>query len=195
MSFFLPTLKEESMKKAFQRSLKSPDAILSMIIGLGVVLAIGLAIFNSIKSTAIQNQEEQKRLEEQKKLEETKLPKDHTVKEGENLWVISETYYKTGYNWVDISEENNLSNPDLIYPDQKLIIPDVKPRMPEGEITATAASDIRPKHTTYTVVTGDTLWDISYKEYENHGKWPDIATANKIPNPDLIYPDTILQMP
>jgi len=183
------------MKKVFQRSLKSPDAILSMIIGLAVVLSVGFAIVNSIKSGNIKKQEELKRAEEQKKLEETKLPKDHTVKEGDNLWVISETYYKTGYNWVDISEANKLENPDLIYPEQKLIIPDVKPRFMEGDITATAASIVRPKHGTYTIVSGDTLWDIAYKEYENNGKWPDIATANKLPNPDLIYPDTILQLP
>jgi len=177
------------MKKAFARSLKSPDAVLSMIIGLAVVLAIGFAVINSIKSSNVKKQ-----AEEQKKLEEAKLPKDHMVKEGENLWVISEVYYKTGYNWVDIASENELPNPDLIYPDQKLTIPDVKPRFPEGDLTP-ATSTTAPKHTTYKIVEGDTLWDISLKEYETNYRWPDISTANKLPNPDLIYPDTILQMP
>jgi len=177
------------MKNVIQRSLKSPDAVLSMIIGLAVVLAIGFAVINSIKTTNIQKQ-----AEEQKKLEEAKLPKDHTVKEGEYLWVISEVYYKTGYNWVDIASENKLENPDLIYPNQKLTIPDVKPRFPEGDLTP-AASTTAPKHTTYKIVEGDTLWDISLKEYETNYRWTDISSANKLPNPDLIYPDTILQLP
>ena len=58
-----------------------------------------------------------------------------------------------------------------------------------------AASTTAPKHTTYKIVEGDTLWYISMKEYETNYRWPDISDANKLPNPDLIYPDTILQLP
>ncbi|KKS87868.1 MAG: Peptidoglycan-binding lysin domain protein, partial [Microgenomates group bacterium GW2011_GWC1_43_11] len=181
------------MKKVLERSLRSPDAVLSMIIGFAVVLAIGFAIINSVKTANVRKQEELKKQEE---LEgQIPLPAEHITKEGENLWVISEVYYKTGYNWVDISEENKLVNPDLIYPDQKLTIPDVKPRFPEGDITPEAASTTGPKHKTYTIVEGDTLWDISMKEYETNYRWPDISQTNKLPNPDLIYPDVILQMP
>jgi len=183
------------MKHAFERSLKSPDAILSMIIGLAVVTSIGFALINSIKISNIKKQEEIKKAEEQKKLEETKLPREHEVQEGENLWVISETYYKTGYNWVDIKDANALNNPDYITVMQKLTIPDVKPRFPEGDISATAAATTAPKHSTYKVVEGDTLWDISMKEYETNDRWPSISDMNKLPNPDLIYPDTILQLP
>jgi nucleoid-associated protein YgaU len=181
------------MKKVLQRSLKSPDAVLSMIIGFAVVLAIGFAVINSIKTANVKKQEELKKQEEAKK--QTVLPTVHTTVKGENLWVISEKYYKTGYNWVDISTENKLENPDYIIVDQKLTIPDVKPRFPEGDLTATAASTTAPKHTTYKIIEGDTLWDISLKEYETNYRWPDIATTNKLPNPDLIYPDVILQMP
>ena len=173
--------------------MKSPDAVLSMIIGLAVVLAIGFAVINSIKTTNVQKLEEAKKLEETKK--QTLLPTTHTTVEGENLWVISEKYYKTGYNWIDIRDANTLENPDYITINQKLTIPDVKPRFPEGDLTATAASTMAPKHTTYTILEGDTLWDISLKEYETNNRWPDIASTNKLPNPDLIYPDTILQLP
>lgn len=184
------------MKQMLQRSLKSPDAILSMIIGLVVILSIGYAIITTIRTNRATQQEELRKAEEQKKLEEARLPKDIVVKEGENLWVISETYYKTGYNWVDIAEANKLENPDLIYPDQKLTIPDVMPRIvEEGDITPQAASTVRPKDPTYKVVSGDTLWDISIKEYGDGFHWPDIATKNQIPNPDLIFPEAVFQMP
>jgi len=184
------------MPKFFERSLKSPDAILSMIIGLVVILSIGYAVFATINTNRVAKQEELKKAEEQKKLEAEKLPKEHAVKEGENLWVISETYYKTGYNWVDIADENKLENPDYIMVDQKLMIPDVKAKIVEaGDLTPEAASTVKAKDASYKVMTGDTLWDISVKEYGSGFSWPQIAAKNNIPNPDLIYPDAVLQMP
>lgn len=43
----------------------------------------------------------------------------HTVKKGEYLSMIAETYDTT---WLSIAQINNLSNPSLIFPDQKLCI-------------------------------------------------------------------------
>lgn len=43
----------------------------------------------------------------------------HTVKKGEYLSMIAETYDTT---WYSIAQINNLSNPSLIFPDQKLCI-------------------------------------------------------------------------
>ncbi len=48
----------------------------------------------------------------------------------------------------------------------------------------------------YTVVKGDTLWDISDKEYMNPFMWPLIYWANKdnIKDPDLIFPGQIFKI-
>ena len=35
----------------------------------------------------------------------------YTVKKGDNLWKIAMSAYGSGYNWVDISKANKLSNP------------------------------------------------------------------------------------
>lgn len=50
---------------------------------------------------------------------------------------------------------------------------------------------------TYTVVKGDTLWNIAKKFYGNGSKYTIIADANgdKIKNPNLIYPGQVLTIP
>jgi nucleoid-associated protein YgaU len=40
---------------------------------------------------------------------------------------------------------------------------------------------------TYTVVRGDTLWDIAVRAYGDGYKWVEIASANNLVNPDLIH--------
>ena len=49
----------------------------------------------------------------------------------------------------------------------------------------------------YTVVTGDCLWNIAKKFYGNGSKYTVIANANKekIKNPNLIYPGQVLTIP
>ena len=45
----------------------------------------------------------------------------------------------------------------------------------------------------YTVVKGDTLWDISGKFLQNPGQWPKLWKANpQVENPHLIYPGDVL---
>lgn len=45
----------------------------------------------------------------------------------------------------------------------------------------------------YTVVEGDTLWDISQKFLQDPWRWPELWQGNpKVENPDLIYPGDVL---
>src|SRR5574344_863326 len=48
--------------------------------------------------------------------------------------------------------------------------------------------DPEPAKRYHTVVRGDTLWGIAKKYYGNGSRYPEIAKANGIKNPDLIYP-------
>jgi hypothetical protein len=57
-----------------------------------------------------------------------------------------------------------------------------------------------PPPKTYTVKKGDTLWGIAVKFLKNGARWPEIYNipANKKvigPNPNLIYPGQVLQIP
>jgi len=58
------------------------------------------------------------------------LPASHTISEGETLWSIAEKYYTSGYNWVTLAKENNLSNPDYVQAGSVLSIPKAEPIKP-----------------------------------------------------------------
>ena len=47
----------------------------------------------------------------------------------------------------------------------------------------------------YTVVSGDTLWGIAKRFYGNGSRYPEIAKANNISNPDIIYVGQVLLIP
>ena len=52
-----------------------------------------------------------------------------------------------------------------------------------------------PAPRTYTVVSGDTLWAIAERFYGDGNKYPQIAQASGISNPDLIHPGQVVTIP
>jgi nucleoid-associated protein YgaU len=52
-----------------------------------------------------------------------------------------------------------------------------------------------PAPRTYTVVSGDTLWAIAERFYGDGNRYPEIAAASGVPNPDLIHPGQVLTIP
>ena len=61
------------------------------------------------------------------KVEDTSVYHRHIVKSGETLGKIARHYYKDASKYQAIFEANTdkLKNPDLIYPDQELVIPNL----------------------------------------------------------------------
>ena len=116
----------------------------------------------------------------------------HKVAMGENLWEIAEKYYGSGYNWVDIAKENNLLSAGQIVEGQELVIPEVEVKA----ITFTEDESSEPiSGTTYTVIQGDSLWEISVRSYGDGYRWVDIANENDLVNPNIIHPGNILTLP
>ena len=46
----------------------------------------------------------------------------HTVKRGDNLWNIAKHYINDPWRYRDLVQQNNIDNPDLIYPGEKVKI-------------------------------------------------------------------------
>ncbi|MBI3814477.1 MAG: LysM peptidoglycan-binding domain-containing protein, partial [Nitrospinae bacterium] len=55
-----------------------------------------------------------------------KRPKVHIVREGDTLWDISGKYLNDHFKWQNIRDSNKfIVNPDLIYPGDNIVIPEL----------------------------------------------------------------------
>lgn len=108
----------------------------------------------------------------------------YTVESGDTLTKIAEKHQSTV---SAIAQANNISNPNLIYVDQILQIPD-------GSTPITPPStDPPPTETsTYTVQRGDTLFRIATRFNTTVSA---LAQANNLGNANLIYVGQILTIP
>lgn len=140
------------------------------------------------------------------KLEAKSSSKTHVVVKGESLSKISQAYYGDKDKWQVIAAENKLANPNVIHTGNTLTIPDLRRQTSsiatndETSVTKTTETVSQPK--TYTVVRGDTLWEISQQFYNGDGyQWFKIRDANPgkvgllANGRPLITPDTTLTIP
>ena len=94
---------------------------------------------------------------------------EYIVKSGDTLSAIAQKYNTT---YQKIAQDNNIENPNLIYPNQKLKI---YTNVSQGT-----------NEIIYIVKSGDTLSEIAQKFNTTYQK---IAKDNNIKNPNLIYPN------
>ncbi len=127
----------------------------------------------------------------------------YSVVEGDSLWNIAERKYKNGYYWTEIQKANKISNADILTAGQKLVLPDIKTKI-ATEVTPANSMMVDTNKTAvvnkivgnnYTVVKGDTLWDIAIRAYGDGFAWTKISSTNKLSNPDLIFPGDKLSIP
>lgn len=178
--------------KSTLKSLKLNESTISTILGVVVILIVGILAVNFFSKR--QGGETIPSVDVE---EESKLPTTHTVAVGEDLWKISEKYYGTGYNWVDIVKENNITDPGKISEGQTLTIPNVTPRMAVNTLTPTIFETITQTpettpiiniegETKHKVIAGENLWKIAENYYSSGYNWTDIAQANSLVNPAII---------
>lgn len=138
----------------------------------------------------------------------TKTKGVHIVKTGESLWDVAVAEYKDGYKWTQIAEANNLANPGVIFKDDKLVIPaevvtptpavamvNPEPSNNSQMMGSQASPTAKIKGNSYVVQHGDDLWHIAERAYGDGSKWAQIAEANNLSDPNLIFSDNFLKLP
>jgi len=196
-----PKIKKEN---GIISKLKFAESYTSLIFGAIVVLVIGILFVSFAKTnrdpqtSSIMNTPKTW----EQLFQDTATSSTYTVRPGDDLWTISVNTYNDGYRWVEIAKINNLVNPGLIQAGDKLVIPaeDSSEQIVSGSNSLPLTQDSKIANnsimgSTYTVKSGDCLWDIAIRAYGDGYRWPELARVNNIVNPDLIYPNTVLQIP
>lgn len=199
---------QRNLQKGFFSKIKLTESYTSLILGAIVVLIVGILFISFAKgnkNTQTSSASDVSKAENQKSTD-SQTSSTYTVRPGDDLWTISEAVYDNGYKWVEIAKINNLENPGLIYAGSKLIVPSVSPTItqeetiiqgikqaPQNQSSVIQNSSITQN--TYTVVEGDNLWDIAVRAYGDGFKWPEIARANNLANPNLIHPGNVFKIP
>ncbi|HKC14864.1 MAG TPA: LysM peptidoglycan-binding domain-containing protein [Patescibacteria group bacterium] len=175
---------------------KFSESYISLILGILVVLVASILVFTFSKNrtydrinTAVSTYQELTTSDQHQ--ENSK--KTYEVKSGDSLWAIAEKVYGSGYNWVDIASANKLKNPGAINAGDSLTIPEVKKIVVENSSAQNSTTSITDS--SYTIQSGDNLWDIAVRRYGDGYKWPEIARLNNVPNPNLIYSGNTLKLP
>lgn len=195
---------------------KSVESIISMLLGIAVIIIVGVLLFNYFRGLAknlkTQNQSEESKTENVE-LDETgtiknqptgitefkppqNLPAKYVIKKGDSLWKISEKFYGTGFNFVDIAKENKIDNTNLLFADKEITIPKVNPKTVAKTEPIKVQTSVQPiTGDKYTIQKGDSLWNISVRAYQDGFKWVLLAKTNNLVNPNLIHSDNVLTIP
>ena len=104
-------------------------------------------------------------------------PVVYTVKPGDTLWSISQTYLGTGKKYCEIQSLNHLKD-ETIHPGQTILIP----------------QNLMSGWLLYNVKSGDTLWNLSRSYLGSWTKYNIIMGINNLQN-ETIYPGQILKIP
>ena len=115
----------------------------------------------------------------------------YIVKDGDSLWNVAVLKYNNGYLWTEIAKANNLKDPNEIEVGQKLTIPQLNPTPAMNQADNPTAINAD----TYTVKHGDNLWEIAVRAYADGYRWTEIAKANNLANPNLIYSGNFFTIP
>lgn len=75
------------------------------------------------------------------------------------------------------------------------VVPHFRTSSSQGTVGKLALAKAVPTPQKYKVVSGDTLSGISVKYYKSAAYYPTIVVANKVQNPDLIYPGQVFTIP
>lgn len=177
------------------KALKLNEGTISTLLGALVVIVVLFLVINFLRGRG--GEEVPPGQVTSTTQEQVTLPATHTVADGEHLWGIAERYFKSGYNWVDIAEANELTNPNRLEVGQELTIPEVEPKTATVDAGETGLTVFGPaiEGNSYTVEQGDHLWGIAVRAYGDGFQWTGLAEANNLENPNILLIGQELTIP
>lgn len=111
-----------------------------------------------------------------------------------NVSLESYTVTEDAKNGLDVTVSINLKQ-YISYATKYVTITEVSEDKTTISTETTRDTTTAPTTKTHNVVAGDTLWAIAKAQYGNGAKYTDIASANNISNPNLIYVGQVLIIP
>ena len=210
--------KGQSSSKGIKNILKFfklNENTISTLMGAVVIVVIAGLIFNYFRTANLKtwqgvllNEQETATTDKIEDGSSDKLIATYKVIKGDDLWHISEKYYKSGYNYVDIMNENKISGKGVITAGMELRIPKVEPRKitvlelkkeialsDKGDVVKSNSSAIEVGE--YMTQAGDSYWKIAVRAYGDGYKWTKIYWANKrlFADPDMIFTGVKITIP
>jgi nucleoid-associated protein YgaU len=207
--------------KNILKFLKMNENTISTLMGGMVIIVIAGLIFNYFRTANLKtwqgillNEQEAASTEMKDDSLNDKIMATYKVVKGDDLWHISEKYYKSGYNYVDIMQENNLTGKGVIVADMELRIPKVEAKKTtviesakemtisdNGDLIKTdsveSANATSIETGEYLIQKGDSYWKIAVRAYGDGYKWTKIYWANKnlFADPDMIFTGVKITIP
>ena len=136
--------KTETRIKNILKFFKMNEDSISTFMGVVVIVLIAGLIFNYFRSANLKTwqgmliDQQTPATTTETKPEEKQSDKfidTYIVVKGDDLWHISEKFYKSGYNYVDIVKENKLSSNGVISAGMELRIPQVPAKkLPQSKL-------------------------------------------------------------
>ncbi len=194
--------------KKILKFFKLNENTISTVMGGVVVVVIAGLIFNYFRTANLKSWQgtlltEQEAMTTVNNESNDKIIATYTVAKGDDLWHISEKFYRSGYNYVDIMKENKITGAGVIVAGQELKIPKVEAKKitvaetKENVVGAETKTDSTITAGEYTTQKGDSYWNIAVRAYGDGFQWTKIYWANKavFANPDVIFANTKITIP
>lgn len=189
---------EQDLFGKLQGDLESNNSLLNMILGVLIIVVLGILLFNYFNKPGgnLGPAQQGELIDVQK----GSLPGKYTVKEGDTLYLIAQSYYDDGLKYPELVKTNNLQNPDLIEVGQVLEIPKLETAQaqPEAGIGGAINQTIWGEAITgdsYTVQKGDWLSKIAGRAYGDIYQFEKLSKANSLSDPNNIEPGIVLKIP
>lgn len=186
------------------------ESYTSLVLGIVVVIIASILLVSFLRGRGLQVNDTDKGTSSTDTTisQESTGGKTYTVKAGDDLWKIAEREYNDGFEWAAIAKANNLQNPGVIEVGAQLKLPAKNTAQAQQSLpvqndtqvsqeTVVQAPTVGEKITqdSYTVKSGDILWDVALRAYGDGYQWVKIAQANNLVNPNVIHSGNKLVIP